>query len=93
MNRMDDFRITLPPETGMTLDAQLVGCWEIEKLLVLGSMGPVTARTLDGDVFVPRIDKLFPDWMGGVGLPLMAISAQFNNRFLFLQELVIGAVR
>jgi len=68
-----------PLAVGMTLDAQFLGQFIVQHgWLVAGSTPIMTAHTVKSKIFVSRVNYLFADGMGRMGLPFMAFSAKFG---------------
>ncbi len=76
----------------MALDAHLVRRFEVEEVLVFGSVRSVTAQALQGDVGIPRVDDLLTDRVCRMRLPFVTVRAEFDRRRFFRQEGIVGAV-
>jgi len=77
----------------MTLDTLIVCRFIVEKLLVLGAVGPVTTQTVQGQVRISRIDDIDSERMAGMVLPFMAGGAKIDNRGFIEHKEVIRTVR
>ncbi len=77
----------------MALCAHLTGCGIVEEVLVLSSVRPVAAQTLQKEILVSRVLDLFTDGMSRVFLPVVAGPAEIDNGRLGKKEHGIGRVR
>lgn len=77
----------------MALHTEALNVRVVEEVLVLGSMGPVAAETIEGDVLVARVNYLGTDRVGRVCLPIVALGAVIDRARFGLQEQVIRRMR
>jgi len=64
----------------MTLDTQVVDRLSVNEMLVLSAVSAVTTQAVQSQVWVARVDHLFPDRVSRVGLPVVTLSAEFDIR-------------
>lgn len=73
----------------MALGTHITDHRSIDKIFILGAVGPVTGQTLHGQVLVPLVYDLFAYRVCRVFLPVMASPAELYDRRLFHQETVV----
>jgi len=73
----------------MALGTHITDHRSINKIFILGAVGPVTSQTLHGQVLVPRVYDLLAYRVSRVLLPVMASPAELYDRRLVHQETVV----
>ena len=73
----------------MALGTHITDHRSIDKIFILGAVGPVTGQTLYGQVLVPLVYDLIAYRVCRVFLPVMASPAELYDRRLFHQETVV----
>jgi hypothetical protein len=76
----------------MTLNAQIHFRAEMGERFLIRSMRPMTARAIQADVPVPRIDDLLPDRVAGVLLPLVTGTAKRYRAGVIEEKYIVGGV-
>jgi hypothetical protein len=84
----------LPLAFRVALNTQIIGALKRHHCgLVAGSAGFVAAQTLHRQVFVPWINNLCADRMGGMGFPFVTLPAQINGDILLgNQQNIVGGM-
>jgi hypothetical protein len=78
-----------PLKIYMALDTHFSDHRRIDKMFILGAMGPVTGQTLHSQVLVPRVFNLLAYRVRRVFLPIVARPAEIYDRGLFQQESIV----
>jgi len=78
-----------PLKIYVALGAHVSDYRRINKIFILGAVGPVTGQALHGQVLVPRVYDLFAYRVRRVLLPVMTRPAEIYDRRLFQQETVV----
>jgi len=73
----------------VALGAHVTDHGSINKIFILGAVGPVEDDALHEQVFISGVYSLLTDRMSRVLLPVMACPAEFYDRRLVEQETVV----